>query len=184
MQRLDRPWRWADHRDESGKGDAATWCVHPGHCMEKGKGPVQVYLYQEVTERKHKEMISHASAHTAESDIYGMKGPTFMLIPYFNVVSGCIVDYMHCIDLGVMRQLTTLRFDRIYHKELWYIGTRINNIDSKFTIKNITRLPRSVVLKVVPAGKFVPAKLGYSVPAAVLKLWVVNTFLAGRSVGK
>ena len=38
----------------------------------------------------------------------------FNLIHWFNLVKGFVVDPMHCVDLGVMRQLAALWFDSSY----------------------------------------------------------------------
>lgn len=129
-----------------------NWCLHPGERVEKGKGYVQVYPYmEEVTERSHKDTVE-CGRNVVVGETFGVKGPTpLMSLPFFDIVSGFIVDSMHCIDLGVMRQLSTLWFDSSHHREPWYIGTRINEIDRKMEHfqppSNITRMPRSILTR-------------------------------------
>ncbi|KAA0721591.1 hypothetical protein E1301_Tti023124 [Triplophysa tibetana] len=129
-----------------------NWCLHPGERVEKGKGHVQVYpFHEEVTERSHTDMIKY-QRNVGTGENFGVKGPTpLSSLPFFDIVSGFIVDSMHCIDLGVMRQLSTLWFDSSFHKEPWYIGTRANEIDRKIEQfqppSNITRMPRSILTR-------------------------------------
>lgn len=128
-----------------------NWCLHPGRRVPKGRAFVQVYPYQgNVVERDMDSMIFQARrAGAGESETFGVKGPTpLMLIPYFNIVSGFIVDSMHCIDLGVMRQLAHLWFDGKHHDEPWYMGNKVKDIDERLASftppSNITRTPRSL----------------------------------------
>ncbi|XP_073668003.1 uncharacterized protein [Paramisgurnus dabryanus] len=129
-----------------------NWCLHPGERVEKGRGYVQVYLYlEDVRERCHTNMIEW-QRNVGVGETFGVKGPTsLMSLPYFDIVSGFVVDSMHCVDLGVMRQLSILWFDSSYHREPWYIGTRINEIDRKIEHfqppSNITRMPRSITTR-------------------------------------
>lgn len=47
-----------------------------------------------------------------EQETFAVKGPTpQMLIPLFDLVKGFIGDPMHCLGLGMMRQLAALWFD-------------------------------------------------------------------------
>lgn len=103
-----------------------------------------------MTERSHTGMIEWQRNVTGEN--FGVKGPTpLMSLPFFDIVSGFVVDSMHCIDLGVMRQLSTLWFDSSYHREPWYLGNRVSEIDRKIEQfqppSNITRMPRSVLTR-------------------------------------
>ena len=52
-----------------------------------------------------------------------------MLVPKFDVVTGFVIDYMHCVLLGVTRQFVTMWFDSLYHNKPWYIGTRVTDVD-------------------------------------------------------
>lgn len=101
-----------------------------------------------MTERSHTGMIEWQRNVTGEN--FGVKGPTpLMSLPFFDIVSGFVVDSMHCIDLGVMRQLSTLWFDSSYHREPWYLG--VSETDRKIEQfqppSNITRMPRSVLTR-------------------------------------
>ena len=67
-------------------------------------------------------------------------------LPCFDLVS--VLDYLHCIDLGVARQLGHLWFDSSNHQHSWHIGNKLQVIDDRITkiqpSNEITRLPRSL----------------------------------------
>lgn len=58
------------------------------------------------------------------------------------------VDYMHCVLLGVTRQLLRLWFTKTFHKELWYLGKSVHEIDGMLCKicppDEIKRTPRSI----------------------------------------
>ncbi len=71
-------------------------------------------------------MFSH------DVQVNGVKGPTWLsTIPEFDLVDGMSVDYMHCVLLGICRQLMKLWLKNKYHKEPWYIGGRVAQLDSR-----------------------------------------------------
>jgi hypothetical protein len=92
---------------------------------------------------------SAKQAHDNNCLVQGVKGPSrLMELPKFDMVEGFIVDYMHCVDLGVMRQLASLWFDSPNHDKPWFIGNRIEDIDRELLQmqppSNVTRSPRSL----------------------------------------
>ena len=81
--------------------------------------------------------------------VFGVKGPSWLaVIPSYNIVEGNVVDYMHCVLLGVTKMLLKLWFDTENSSEMWYCGTKVQIADSKLLqIRpplNITRTPRSI----------------------------------------
>ena len=85
------------------------WCYLPGKRLEKGHGTMNSYSGTELSKRKNSEVRIFARKSTPEEPIYGIKGPSPMsLWPSFDMVNGFVVDALHCVDLGVMRQLITL----------------------------------------------------------------------------
>ena len=128
-----------------------NWCLHPGERVDKGRGTVQVYPAGQSHElRTHDTMIQDARlAHQLKTIVSGVKGPSiFMLLPNFDLVNGFVVDPMHALDLGVVRQICSLWFDSCHHAMPWYIGNSIPQIDKKMICvhppSNITRCPRSL----------------------------------------
>jgi hypothetical protein len=67
------------------------------------------------------------------------------MVQNFNIVDGFVVDYMHCVLLGVCKHLCNLWLDVSGD---WYIGSRKNDIDRiLMSIKpptNFARTPRSI----------------------------------------
>lgn len=64
------------------------------------------------------------------------------------MISGMSIDYMHCILLGVCRLLFRLWLQSCHHKETWYIGNQVADLDDRLcNIKppnEIQRTPRSM----------------------------------------
>ena len=78
-----------------------------------------------------------------------MKGPSWLqTIPHFDMFRGMSFDYMHCVLLGIARMLLKLWFGSQHHKQLWYLGGAVKEIDKvlcAFTPPDeITRTPRSI----------------------------------------
>lgn len=78
-----------------------------------------------------------------------MKGPSWLdTVPGFDFVRGTTVDYMHCVLLGVTRQLIRLWFETQHSKELWYIGNKVTEVDSRLLDlkppSEMKRTPRSM----------------------------------------
>ena len=78
-----------------------------------------------------------------------MKGPSCLeIIPKFDIIRGMSFEYMHCVLLGVTRLLLKLWFNSKHHKELWYLGTSIKDIDvllmSLTPPDEMKRTPRSL----------------------------------------
>lgn len=62
----------------------------------------------------------------------GVKGPSWLsTVPTFDLVKGMSCDYMHCVLLGVCRLLIRLWFQSCYHSEMWYIGTKVQEVDAR-----------------------------------------------------
>lgn len=73
-----------------------------------------------------------------------------VLIPGFDIIVGCPVDYMHCVLLGITNLLLRLWFDTKNHFQPFYIGRpnqvkAVNkNIEMIHFHKTITRRPRPI----------------------------------------
>ena len=79
---------------------------------------------------------------------YGIKGPSWLsTIPHYDLIRGTSIDYMHCVLLGVCKQVIKLWTQSKYHKELWYIGNNTVDVNERLlAIKppcEIQRTPRS-----------------------------------------
>ena len=131
-----------------------NWCLHEGVRQQKGRGYVRVYPFDDrIKNRNHQDNIEHARlALQTQAPIFGVKGPSPLLcLPDLNTISGFVVDYMHCIDLGVTRYLAALWFDKTNHHEPWFVGNQLEQINNRLTKirppNTITRLPRSLACR-------------------------------------
>lgn len=125
-----------------------SWCLHPDVVMQKGNGTVRSYVYQnEILNRTDEDMRGDArDAFNLNECVNGVKGASaLMLLPEFDMVKGFVVDNLHCVDLGVTRQLTNMWLDSCNHSHDWYVGTRITEINVKLAQvclpDEVTRLP-------------------------------------------
>ena len=118
------------------------------------RGRVHVYPYIQDDpagpKRSDKQLDKHShEAVTNQETKFGVKGPSWLsVVPDYNVVKGNVVDYMHCVLLGVTKMLLKLWFNSEHSKEMWYCGTKVLEADSRLLqIKpplTITRTPRSI----------------------------------------
>lgn len=79
----------------------------------------------------------------------GIKGPSWLgTVPTFDMARGVSFDYMHCCLLNLCRLLLRLWFKSTYHKQPWYIGRQVKNVDKRLCSiqppDEIQRTPRSI----------------------------------------
>ena len=131
-----------------------SWCHSPGQQVKKGKGSVRVYQSKNDFELRSDETVRNCAkdAHRTGKAVLGVKGPSpLSLLPGFDMACGFVVDYMHCVDLGLTRQMSHMWFDSKYHNRPWYIGKSIAKIDehllNMMPPSNVTRAPRSLLTR-------------------------------------
>jgi len=81
--------------------------------------------------------------------VFGVKGFSVLgQLNAFDPIWSCPVDYMHGIALGVMKLLMSLWFESCYHKEPWYLGRSLNQLNESLEKvhppSEISRVPRSL----------------------------------------
>lgn len=66
----------------------------------------------------------------------------------FDIVENVSIDGMHCIYAGITKMLLGLWFDTTHHKQLWYCGRKVGDVDERLLSihppLNITKTPRSL----------------------------------------
>lgn len=69
-------------------------------------------------------------------------------LPSFDTVNGIGIDSMHCVFLGVVKQLVGLWFNSKHSGQRWYCGNSVEKVDMHLLeIKPpsvINRVPRSI----------------------------------------
>lgn len=83
------------------------------------------------------------------SQVSGFKSPSPLLqLPSFYTVNGIGIDSVHCVFLGVVKQLFGLWFNSKHSGQRWYCGNRVEKVDMRLLEINppsvITRVPRSI----------------------------------------
>lgn len=89
------------------------FCEQEGERVLKGKGHCRIYPFngQAAEKRTFANCVENAeNALSIGKAVRGVKGTSILmkLYPNFNMVDGFIPDYMHCVLLGVTRQLVCL----------------------------------------------------------------------------
>ncbi|VDI25225.1 Hypothetical predicted protein [Mytilus galloprovincialis] len=136
------------HNGEHG----CLYCLEPGKVVKSGKGNCRSYPYRDVDpEPRTKENIKSDAQEAIASGkrVHGINSESVLsCLPYFDVTTNVVIDYMHGILLGILKKLMSLWFDSKNSKEPFYIGKRVDEVDS--IIKTIQppyflrRLPRKI----------------------------------------
>src|SRR6218665_1246490 len=128
------------------------WCLTEGQTVKRGDGMSRIYIpsQQPMQPRDHATFKSDALKATADNPVNGVKGVSILLLlPLFNIVSGFVPDYLHCVLLGVVRTFSGLWFDSSNHEQSWYVGqSGVAAVSRKLIAlrppSDVSRLPRSL----------------------------------------
>lgn len=90
--------------------NGCSLCYHPGKLVERVvKYPIDVCEYSDRTDEE--VMEDMAQSFEENRSIRGVKGPSPLInLPHFPICWGFPPDFMHCLLLGVVRQLADLWF--------------------------------------------------------------------------
>lgn len=127
---------------------ACSYCLHPGVSIKtatkdqsKQRSYVR-YIYRPSSIRSH-ESILNIYQQKSSMPIMGVRDISCMIAATdFDLVNGFVVDYMHCVLLGIVRKLIELWFDSKNHEEPYYISKKYQRIfDHKLcSIKPISEI--------------------------------------------
>lgn len=108
--------------------NACYYCEHPGEKTKKGVR--YTYLPENHPNRSHRKMITDMQKSLeAETPINGIKGLSPMVgFKNFDLVSSFVIDYMHAIPLGVVKNLIGFWWDTENFKEPFYILPKYKKI--------------------------------------------------------
>ncbi|XP_059203360.1 uncharacterized protein LOC131982778 isoform X2 [Centropristis striata] len=111
------------------------WCLHPGMMVEKGRGYMRSYPYDEQKQVARSNEMFRDNAMQAEGSDNpknGVKGSSLLsILPVFDIVFGFVPDYMHSVLRGVTKQLMSLWLDPVNSLKPWYVGQQIPQMDSR-----------------------------------------------------
>lgn len=130
-------------------------CIQSGERIKTDRGgTTRVYPYQcnnpDGPLRSHASLVKDAKQAFAQGKPFnGVKGPSYITsVPVYDGIKGTVVDYMHCVLLGVTRLLLCLWFNTENHNELWYCGNKVGICDKRLLqIKPpmyVSRTPRTI----------------------------------------
>ncbi|XP_065288991.1 uncharacterized protein [Dermacentor albipictus] len=124
-----------------------SWCLHPGKSVD---GTIKYPADNIPKERTHDLTLQQmAEAASYGTSISGIKGPSPLInLRHFDIIWGFTPDYMHCVLLGVTRQLTDLWLTDV--NEPYYIGAPQVLNSSLQSLKPplcFVRLQRSLALR-------------------------------------
>lgn len=133
--------------------NACITCEEPGIVVSKGKGHVRSYPFRSSDEkfkfRTNSEVKNAMSRATNNNRVKGFKGVSGLAsMNCLDLVWGTVPDYMHCVLLGITKNLMHCWFspsqsgkDYFIGKHLKSISARLNNIKP---CNDIERLPRDL----------------------------------------
>lgn len=129
-----------------------SWCLDIGQVVPKGRGFTRVYVSDTPQlPRTHDLVIKHGNEviHSNSKHVMGVKTLSpLALLGRFDMVASFVVDYMHCVLLGCVRQFLDMWLNSKYHDMPWYVGTKITVLDAKLLkLKppcDVKRTPRSL----------------------------------------
>lgn len=169
---------------------ACSYCYHPGTLID-GKF-VRYTILNDVQKRTHENALQDMEeAFISGEIINGFKGISpLAALPFFDVINGFAIDYMHTCLIGVVRQLTDLWLESKNHRQGYYIGRGISRIDAKLLkIKppnNISRIPKSLKERALwHANEFRNWLLFYSIPCLyniLPKRYLLHFALLSKSI--
>ncbi|CAG7684002.1 unnamed protein product [Allacma fusca] len=118
------------------------WCLNKGETYwidKERRRRKWVYKYKECILRTQENYLENLNClceklQTPDFNQDGYMGiksaSQLLLITKFHIINGCVYDIMHSAYLGVVKMLTSLWFDACNHEKFWYIGKKIDQIDS------------------------------------------------------
>lgn len=126
-----------------------TYCLHPGDRLNGSK--TSKYLVGDYLCRTHSGTLAlMAEFLKTGKGTYGVKGLSPLIaIKDYDLIRGTVIDYMHCVLLGVVFLLLDLWFESKNHMYDYYISpTRaqvvIKNLLNIQSLKSFSHRPRSI----------------------------------------
>ncbi|KAL6253583.1 hypothetical protein P5V15_015424 [Pogonomyrmex californicus] len=107
--------------------------------QEYYKNITKIYAVEDRINDDRKDMLQ---AEQTGIEVRGVKGGSLVAVLLeFNLVNGFVLNYMHCVLLGVVKFVTCLWLDSIYEK--YYIELKRDNIDNRLlAIRSPSSFPR------------------------------------------
>ena len=132
---------------------ACIKCEEPGKSVKQGGGTAKCYPYKvqgtRSSQRTQESVLHNMRSGSNRSRSKGFKGTSSLLnLQNYNIVTGTVPEYMHCVLLGVTKTLMTKWFSSVNSKKDYFIGNHLKEISNRMSNlkppENIERLPRDL----------------------------------------
>lgn len=137
--------------------NGCSFCYHVGELKNVGPGNARVYPIVDnellPTRRTNQNTVVDAEkAVFSGQPENGVKGPSILsLVTNFDIIQCFNPEYMHSVLLGVVRQWASLWFDSSSHKQPYYLGSHVREIDQCLLFikapSEIVRGPRPISMR-------------------------------------
>lgn len=108
-----------------------TICLHPGESRSRRNGRCYPVKIAKIRDNKSTRNMMDEVNRTGQ-EMCGIMGKSiFTHLNHFDLIAGYPVDYMHAVNLGVMKHMMALLTETENHKEEYYIGRKLQAIDER-----------------------------------------------------
>lgn len=107
-------------------------CLDEEECPE-GRPLMRFYLFNSAAnERTHQLMLNNAAESCRTGKVVnGVKGASsLMILDYFDIPRFVVIDWMHCVLLGVTKALMSFWLNSKYKDQEFYIGNKHLNFEN------------------------------------------------------
>lgn len=149
-----------------------TYCLHPGDVKDSGICKCypnrKVAMRENIATRKQMDEVFKDG-----NERFGIMGKSvFVSLCGFDIIRSFPPDYMHAILLGVMKQMWTMWTESEYHKQPFYIGNKIDEVEKRMLSfrppSSFSRYPRKLKeYKKYKANEWESLLLHYIYPALI-----------------
>lgn len=146
------------------------WCLHPGVYMKEAKSLKYPTLDHTPEARNLDNTVAFMEEFKrTKKPVRGVQSisPLLNLIA-FNIIFGFVPDYMHCILIGVAKQITELMLNSLPSEDLNYLSDQLLQIKAPNQLARLTR--PLTERKFWKAREWENWVLYYSLPVLSLKL--------------
>ncbi len=130
---------------------ACISCEEPGVVVKQGKGHSRSYPFRmdPPSMREHEKVVSHMEQATPTKRVQGFRGKSGLCeLNSFDFVQNTVPDYMHCVLLGITKNLLHKWFSPTEAGKRYAIGKHLKQISKRLQKirppQFIERLPRDI----------------------------------------
>lgn len=117
------------------------WCLHPGVYMREMKSLKYPVLNYDPEARTRQNTVQFMEEfQTTKKPVRGIQSVSPLLnLIRFNIILGFIPDYMHCILIGVAKQITELMLNLLSSADVSFLSAQLLRIGAPNQLVRLTR---------------------------------------------